>query len=383
MKKVSVLFVIAALLVAFTSSCDKNKQILTDFANEFAANVKANNLEKIRSVYPDAELADSVAFSTPGGDPTVEAGDVEGEFIVTFSDNANILVKLADDGTVSVINSVGIFAYPADIYTLAEKTGALTEGIKDVELAKVMLNVGPMISYLCEDYNKSRKNALSVSKPVITKDIEFAMDVGSGYYVITNSLDVPVAGDEYTITWEDFSFGPGMDKQSKRTEKGKDIPANGKVHIPFENTIHWSPSIEKVTVDAVNENEFLKRFEPKGYEYARYVKEHGAIDKRQEGIGDGPFTFAGKLSGKHAIHLTIDKGFKTGSYYYDKYGPAHPLQLTVTSYDPSTGKLKLEEFTDQGRVTGEFDGVVTSETYEGEMDSFTGKTHKFTLSVVK
>lgn len=381
MKKVILSLMIPALLGALTS-CDKNTQKVKEFADEFATNVKANNLEKIRSVYPDAELADSVAFSTPAGDPSVKSAENDGEYMVTFSDDAGMLVKVADDGTVSVINSVGIFAYPADLYSVAEKTGALSEDMKDVELAKVMLNINPMLSYLCEEYNTTRKDALRLGQPVVTKDITYAMEEGRGYYVITNELDEPIAGEDYTITWEDVYLGFGYDSQKNRTTKGKDIAAKGTVQIPFVFSGHGGESIVKVAVNAIDENEFIKHFKPKGDEYAKYVKNHGAIEKREKGIGDGPFTFAGKLGGKYPIHLTIDKGFKTGSYYYDKYGPSHPLKLTVTSYEPSTGKLKLEEFTDKGRVTGEFAGIVTAETYEGEMDAYTGKTHKFTLTAV-
>lgn len=372
----------AALAIVGITSCDDSLSKAKTFGDKLASDIKANNLEAVRSVYPDASLADSLGFAIENIDVEVCPGEKDGEYILIFADGVNATVVMSEDGTFSVVNSTGLFAYPKSYVKLANETGAVKGNINDANIAAVMKNMKPMMDYLYEEYNSSRKDAIKLGDLVITKDIEFMMDLGKAYYPIENTLNEEIKGNEYTVTWENEEFNWEDQNTSYKTEKGIDLSPKGTGKIEFEFTGRYYPSIKSVKVDAVSMEEFLERFKAKGDEYARYMEERGPIDESGNTLGKESMTFAGKLGGKYPIHLTIGEGFKSGSYYYDKYGPSNPLKLTVISFNPKNGKIKLEEFTDQGRVTGEFTGVVSKNSFEGEMDAYNGKTHAFSLSCI-
>lgn len=68
------------------------------------------------------------------------------------------------------------------------------------------------------------------------------------------------------------------------------------------------------------------------------------------------------------MSLTFDGDYITGSYYYNKYGPKHRLQLSG-SFTEDGKLLILEGFMgddDNGYQTGQFLGDLTDNTYSGE-----------------
>lgn len=87
----------------------------------------------------------------------------------------------------------------------------------------------------------------------------------------------------------------------------------------------------------------------------------------------------GKIGGKYAVNMEVNLNAETGQYYYVKSGASNPLDLTVTEWNPSSGKLSMVEYNDAGERTGEFDGYLTDSEYSGRMVNFRGQTFSFTL----
>lgn len=132
----------------------------------------------------------------------------------------------------------------------------------------------------------------------------------------------------------------------------------------------------------LSNEEFMAGYTPVGNEYEAYVKEHGdEVSAAGKKLSDGPYHIQGKLGGKYAVHITLDRGMKQGSYYYDKMGPSARLELKVLDFNPKTGKLILEEHNDMGQVTGTFTGTLSSTGFVGQMTSYQGKIYDFNMTV--
>lgn len=373
----------AALTAALLCSCSGEKKTVTDFATSFAGWVADAKADSILAVYPDSKYAEKLAIDFVADSLTVDKSDTAGVYKVSYRNGVSALVKIDPNGNCSITETRGVFSYPKEKLEFARKTGALKDDETDVELATTMATVDALAGSLYEKYSQERKKAIVVSEPVITRDVMFMLDEGAGYYTLTNTTSQPVKGSEYTITWQGDYLGPMGDSTNHSVENGKDIPANGSVNIPFEFTGRYFPTLKKVTMKEMSVDEFFAAYEPQGREFATYVKDHGHVAPvvAGEGLGDGPFELNGKIGGKHAVRMTLDKGMKTGSYYYDKMGPQNPLNLKITEYNPKTGKLKLEETNANGEVTGTFIGTLSADDFTGSMTSYRGQTFNTVLKV--
>ena len=368
------LFITVPLAAALLCSCSGNKKEVTDFAADFARKVQAGQVDSLKMVYPQIEDADSIAVTFVADSLRVDDTDKEGVYNVSYGNGVAVTVRMDGDGRMTVLDSRGLFAYP--------KTGALNGDLTDAEKAKRMAIVDLMAEDIYSRYSDKRKNAIVNLGLTITKDIMFRMDEGAGYYTLKNTTDRPIKGNEYTITWEDVHMMSLEDDTRYRTETGKDIPANGTVKFPVEFTEYAGSSISKITMKELSNEEFMAGYTPVGNEYEAYVKEHGdEVSAAGRKLSDGPYHIQGKLDGKYAVHITLDKGMKQGSYYYDKMGPSARLELKVLDFNPKTGKLILEEHNDMGQVTGTFTGTLSSTGFVGQMTSYQGKIYDFNMTV--
>lgn len=376
--------VAVAFVAALMVSCTGKEKQVADFATDFAHKVQAGQMDFLKMVYPQIENADSVAINFVADSLRVEKTDEEGIFKVNYGSGATALVKMDPEGRMSVTETKGVFAYPKAKEKFAEKVGALKGDFNDVEKAKRMAIVDFLAEDIYEDYSARRRNAIVNLGFTVTRDIMFAMEEGEGYFTLKNTTDMPIKGSEYTITWNDYYMGMGVEESKYRTQTGKDIPANGTVRITSSFTGHAGSDITKITMKELSNEEFMDTYTPVGNEYEAYVKEHGDDVKNvTKKLGDGPYHIKGKLGGKYAVHITIEKGMKTGYYYYDKNGAGATLALKVQDFNPKTGKLILEEQNDKGQVTGTFNGTLTSTSYIGQMTSFQGKIYDFDMEVTE
>lgn len=371
---------LAALGFGFVG-CDSRQKQVEQFAKTFGTRLEERNFDSLRIVYPDIEKADSIMFRFDPEKIVVSKQD-DGTYEISYDDNHKAYVRIGDDGKIKVIGSRGLFAYQKKIYDFAKKTGGLKDGMTDAEVADVMGNVGDMASELYLDFKAERANAVKFAGTKITKDIMFAMDEGKGYFIIENTTDQPMPSSDYQLQIRYNSLYAGYEGHMYDFGKGKDIPAHGSVTYPFSFSGHTYPEDPVITVRDLSMDEFLDRYKPTGNEYKEYIKTHG--DKSNSpGLNDGPYNIAGKIGGKYAIHMVLEKGMKNGYYYYDRSGPSARLQLTVKTFSPKSGNLVIEERNDKGQITGTFTGKLTPTSFDCEMRAFTGKTYNCNFTVAQ
>ncbi|MDE5665260.1 MAG: hypothetical protein K2I31_04895 [Duncaniella sp.] len=373
----------ASAAMLFTSCSDPREQKLSDFSENFARHITAGQLDSIIAIYPAAELAEEIAIDYIPDSVSISKTETEGIYRISYGNGTSILVESPENGPMAIIESRGLFKYPEDKIKFATATGAIKNDISDEKLATTMANVDNMATTLFNDYVASRKNAVKNMGETITKEIEFMMDEGKGYYTLKNITDQPISGDEYSVTWKYTYMGMGHEEVTRKIEPGKDIPANGTVRLNFSYSGHSFPEIQAITMNTPSQESFFKNYKPTGKEYSEYISQYGEDAASAKKISDGPYELAGKLGTKLAIHVNLDKGMKKGTYYYDKYGPSNTLQLVVKAFNPNTGDLTLEETNDKAEVTGTFIGKLSDTSYTGTMTAYTGKTYNFDLKIVK
>lgn len=382
MRKYVTLAVMAlALGFAMTGCSDKRAAAVKSFSDNFAKNAAENNMDSLKACYPAVEMADEVELTYNPDSIAVSGTDAEGVYDVVLGGGVSMVVAVAPDNKITVKETRGLFKYPAPKMKFARATGAVKGSMTDEKLATAMATVDNMATDMFNEYVASRKNAIKNLGLTVTKDIEFMMDEGKGYYTLKNTTDQPISGDEYSVTWECSYIGVGGEDVKKQIMPGKDIPANGTVRLDISFNGHYSETIKAITMNTPSQESFFKSYAANGNEYADYVKTHGEAKAGAGKLSDGPYELAGKLGGKMAIHVNIDKGMKHGSYYYDKYGPSNTLELSVKAFNPRTGELTLEESNDKGQVTGSFVGTLSDRSYTGTMTSYTGKSYAFDLAV--
>lgn len=383
MKKV--VFTLTAGLAAATllAGCaDSKKEQVQSYANKLAR-YAAENKDSLVAIYPAAEYAEEIKFTYQPDSITVTPGDTEGSYRADLGNGVYILTQLTDNGEVKLNGTYGLFNYSPDKKEFAKKAGAPIDTMSDASLAKAMIIIDNLSSELFKEYAESRKHAIKNLGFTTTKDITYMMEEGRGYYTLKNTTDKPIDGSEYTITWEDYYIGFGVESSKKSTEPGKDIPANGTIRLQTTFTGHGGRSFKSVTMSTPSQEQFFANYTPTGKEYQNYIDNHGADVAVPNKLSNGPYTIVGKLGGKYPIHLQLDEGMKSGAYYYDKMGPNNQLTLSVKSFNKNTGELVLEEMNDKGDVTGSFIGTLRPDAYTGTMTAYTGKSYKFDLTVQK
>ncbi|MDE6296416.1 MAG: phosphoethanolamine transferase CptA, partial [Muribaculaceae bacterium] len=370
--------------IMMTGCMDSGKKQMKDFAEGFAQHVKSNNRDSIQFYYPGAELAESFELVYNPDSLVIEKSDKEGVYEISYNSKVAMIAEITPDGKIKVKESKGLFKYPDSKLKFAKKVGGLKAGMNDEELSKVMINVDNLSTELYNDYVKERKNAIKNLGFTVTREMEYMMDYGEGYYTLKNVTDQPIAAEDYEITWKETEFGFDRDRTSNKIETGKaDIPANGTIKVKDSFTGHYYRDLVAITVHSPSKEDFYKKYTPTGEEYAAYVKVHGDTPVKREALGYGPFLMTGKVGGKYAVHITLNKGMKTGSYYYDKSGPNATLDLSVKEYNENTGEVTIEEKNKNGEVTGTFIGILTPDSFVGKMTSFQGKTYDCNFKVSK
>lgn len=382
MKKSSFIFAGFSALAVLTSCSGSDKKV-ADFAQNFAQQAEAGNLDSVALVYPDVEYADELDLTFVADSLKVEKTDSDNEFRAYFGNGKSAVITLDKDGNMTVKETSGIFSYPEDTMKMARKSGAYKPGMSDKELAINMIYLDDMNSKLYEKAAAASRNSITFTGPTITKDAMFSMDEGRGYYTLKNNTDRDISADEYDVTWEYSYIGFGHEGSDLKIEKGKDIPAEGSVQLPFVFSGHGGAALKKINMKTLDRADFEKNYKYSGDEFAEYMKTADKSLANRKPLPNGPFAISGKLGGKYPVHIILDKGMKKGSYYYDKSGPNNTLNLEVKSFNRRTGKIILEETNDKGEVTGTFTGELTEKSFIGKMTAFSGVTYNFDLTVDK
>ena len=261
----------AGLILAGCNNQEAQKEDkVGDFAKTFAQFVSQNQKDSLLQYYPEAATADSLALTYVADSITVTPGATEGTYTITFNPNASLTATVDSLGNITVTESTGLFAYPAERLALAQQTGQWLEGANDVAQAERM-NDADFTAYLEKKSKVSTAGMISVGKFVVTKEWEGPGDTGSGYNTLTNNTDQPIKGTDYVVI--ERIETPMGDPLGNSTSPGKDIPAHGSVK--FTNTFDGHSFTEVTGVKMqISDADLKARNTPsyKGTEYEEYLK---------------------------------------------------------------------------------------------------------------
>jgi len=141
MKRLTNIFILAAIAALVLCSCSKTEREITEFVQGFAQAVEKCDRDEIAKCYPDASEIDSLMI-----DFAVDSMKIEdkgsGTFLVELSDGQDLTIERAEDGAMKITQSHGLGAYEASRLDLAKKTGQYKLDLTDIENAKRMADTG-------------------------------------------------------------------------------------------------------------------------------------------------------------------------------------------------------------------------------------------------
>ena len=258
--------------IGLIASCGKKatpEDEVRNYGKYFVEKLSANQLDSLIDTYPDLSLADSIVPLQ--SDTIIIAESTPGNYEVTLMDGVALKVNRNDDGKITVTESRGLFAFPADKVEVAKKTGMANDSISDIALANRMKD-NDFFEFINKQIEEKKNSLLSYNKKLtITKSPAYMLDTGSGYYTVTNNTDKDIKGSDYNMIFKYTYLGMGITSSSTRSETGKDIPAKGSVRIPKNYTGHDFVEFKGIKIN-IPEEELLSNYIPfTGKEYQEYL----------------------------------------------------------------------------------------------------------------
>lgn len=294
--------------------------------------------------------------------------------------NKDFVRSLADEDTLQVMASQGLFASPAKRLHFAKATGWFDASLTDKENARRMAN-NDFLEYLLKSFNESLKEGLQiVNSGTWGNDYYEGEWVSSrgATFTVQNSTSLDVPGSAYSILYKEGYWGGG--KMSKEVVKGEDVKAGQSVNLRTKELGSSTESENSLTliVKGLEMKDFLAQYKPTGREYAEYVACHGQVKKGRESLY---FTVEGLMGGCGTrLSLMGDEG----SMLYNPKGSDMPMggeqrDVKLISYDPATMRLVLQVSKFREQKTGVLDGTLKDGVYSGQFKNVNGKSSPFSF----
>ena len=241
---------------------------MRDFASKFVTfTTDSSAIDSIRAMYDGLDSLDVQFVQLTDSVIVEEDAQTPGTFNVGIGDTHLTIVR-AEDGTMSITRSTGLFAYSPEQLDLAKKTGQYKEGLTDLELAERMTDAG-FADYLKKLQNQVPSNPLKLGRLVVTHaGGEDHADSGEGYIIVTNTGSEPVSGSDYKLTYYSYGYSNGYgDWAGTEVKSGKNIAAGGSVRYD----IYWDGfgGVKNFHIKWMGK---AKEFVPTGNEYDDYLK---------------------------------------------------------------------------------------------------------------
>lgn len=268
MKKLStilMLFVVIGLIV----SCGKKttpEDEVRNYGKYFVEKLNANQLDSLTASYPDIAKAHSIV--TFQSDTIMVVETAPGQYDVTLAEGITLKVNRTNEGSISVTESKGLFAFPTDKVELAKKTGMWNESLTDAQASERIHD---------EEFFRWLKKVKSIKSSDI---ISLGRTEGDGYWTrgfryVVNKTDQPIKGSDYQVikkygyavfNGKDYDEGSGTELLH-----GEDIPPHGSVKFEFSNSSHGGEEISSVKLKLTPE-QIQERFAKfTGNEYQEYL----------------------------------------------------------------------------------------------------------------
>lgn len=250
--------------------CGEKNDEVRDFAIRFAEKVRANQMDSVLLLYPDAKGIEAMSISYIP-DSVAISEDGAGEYTVNYASGVKMKMKKNADGTMTVSETYGMASFPTEELKFAQQTGLLEDGINDAELARRMADAD-FIPWLRDRFIKYRAKNLKVKGDMkLIKDIQFMMDTGIIGAEVSNTTDRKIDGEDYKVVFKYRYVGMGGDDVFKVEKPGKDVEPGQTVMITTEFTGHEFPEKAYVDTQLGLDELFKKYFTPKGTEYQEYL----------------------------------------------------------------------------------------------------------------
>lgn len=374
-KFISLLF----LTLMCLSSCDNDKKV-REFVTQYVTAVANGDQPTIANLYPDAAKAEALTTSLSVDSMVVTNQD--SLILVDFGSGVDMKIRTGADGKMTIVESHGLFTYPANVMDFAKKTGQWKEGLNDAQQAERMADQG-LVDYLYQTFNDKIKSGLRIVKTGTWGDDYYEgewMSAAGATFTIKNSTPFDIPGNAYQVVYKSGYWGGGG--MSSEVVAGKTVKAGQTVTL---RTSRLGPNMEsedtqQLIVKGFSKDEFLANFEPTGTEFDEYLQRNEAKPvAKAESLN---FVVEG-LMGGCGTRLSMDGDSGTLMYTLNssqlEVGNVEQRNITLVSYNPATAQLVLRVQKFEGTVTGNLVGTYKNGAYQGRFHNVNGKSSAFSF----
>ena len=290
-------FFVPIMAMMLLTACDKNAEV-KQFVNELATAVSTNDKVAIEKMYPDATKADSLSLTFDADKAQIEELEGGGWKVDLSEGKDIIIVKSEADGTFSVKESHGMFAYPDKRITFACGTGQYDASLTDVENAERMADT-LFMAWMQNKAIESQKALVKVTESSVDEQWDNP-DFKEGFpqipiiftVVVSNETDEEICSDEYSVfaeitsVWIEkcaYEVTKSSPYSTLKTLRGKNIPAKGTATITWKKMIDMSGSghegdfAMQCTLNySPKKTPSLDSYLPTGHEYKEYLEDSAA-----------------------------------------------------------------------------------------------------------
>ena len=266
---------VTTILSLFIFSCNYEKDKIHSMAEQIVNYLNSNNFEKIRKIYPNAEMIDSFETCFNKESIKIESDRMTMGYKILLDDNCWFIIVEDKNGDFKIAKSRGIFAFNKARISLAEKTGWINANMSDKKIANAFKDT-TFIKHLS---NKTKEQLNKKVYSEINFDYSNKTDNPHGFeYILTihNDLNKKLDGKDYRIKKSTYWFG--SENEVKYIE-GKDISSNDSTKISVvlhpDGSGHTGENSEIIfTTDMLNDYEIInKYYTPSINDYKEYLKD--------------------------------------------------------------------------------------------------------------
>lgn len=313
MKKI-LYFAFSLFLLA---ACGGNKETkLQEFADNFARYVNDSQIDSIKAVYPTANFDSVAPISTTSISISDNGNDT---YKISYSEEKWIEVEFENDGTVIVLESRGIAAFPAEKYEIGKNSGMFSDNPTDVTMAE-RLNDSAFFSWLNQKGANAQSNIVSLTPGSITYKSKMGEDAYGDYIrqyqavediTVTNNTSTYIKGSDYSVSFV-YKLWTCCENEGwwskNKTISGVDLgPGESKSITLTSDYDEWGkkPKIESPKINLkISKEEAAKFYQPSGNEYQEYLN---TTQPQPQGERDGNTTQANEDKAELNIQITPGK----------------------------------------------------------------------------
>lgn len=219
---------IAALTAFLLTACNKEEKKVRDFALDFASKAQLNDVRDIRRMYPAAEICDSFALDYLAD--SVKLEKEQDGYIVRFNDDRSVLVRLDEEGHMSVDASYGVFAFDPDLIGFALRTGWIDQYMDDATIA-VCLKDHEFLDSITDSFIHELKQKVRASQTgYFGQSFADRSSLKSVVGSVSNRTDYDIPAEAYKVYYRLVYWAFPEDNQTLVFD-GQDIPAHSTVGI--------------------------------------------------------------------------------------------------------------------------------------------------------